>query len=220
MLRAARSAKVDNVVILGDFIDCLAVSSYPRPPDRGLDLGIEIDAARKALDEVEAVCHGDRIYVSGNHEDRLQRYLSEKAPALFNTVKIDRLLGLADRGWKYVPYRQHTKIGKLYVTHDAGKAGINAHRDALGAFQGNVLIGHTHRLGYAVEGNAKGKPHVGAMLGWLGDVNQVDWMHRIRALRDWALGFGIIYVEDDGCVHITPIPIVNGKVVVEGKLIK
>ncbi len=220
MLRAAKSAGIKNVVILGDFIDCFSVSSHPKPPDRVLDLAVELDSTRELLGEVEQVITGQRIYVAGNHEDRLQRYLVDRAPALFNTVKIDRLLGLADRGWKYVPYKDHTSIGKLYITHDAGKAGKHAHHDALAAFQGNVIIGHTHRIGYAVEGNAKGKPHVGAMLGWLGDVNAVDYMYRIRAKRDWAHGFGIIYKEPNGCVHVTPVPIVNGTVVVEGKLIR
>lgn len=220
MLKAARAARIKNVVILGDFVDFFSVSSYPKPPDRRNDLAFEVEAGRLALDAVEDVCRGRRIYIAGNHEDRLQRYLCDKAPALFNTVKVDRLLGLAGRGWSYVPYKSAAKIGKLHLTHDLGKAGKYAHYDALNAVQGNVVIGHTHRLGWAVEGNVRGKPHVGAQLGWLGDFNQIDYMHRIRAARDWAHGFGIAYVEANGNVHITPVPIVAGAVLVEGKLIR
>jgi predicted phosphodiesterase len=220
MLKAARSARINNVVVLGDFVDFFAVSSYPKPPDRVSDLGVEVDAGRVALGELEAICRGRRIYIAGNHEDRLQRYLVERAPALFNTVRVDRLLGLTSRGWDYVPYKSAAKIGKLHLTHDLGKAGKYAHYDALNAVQGNVVIGHTHRLGWAVEGNVRGKPHVGVQLGWLGDFNQIDYMHRIRAARDWAHGFGIAYVEPSGNVHVTPIPIVGGAVLVEGKLIR
>lgn len=220
MLRAAKTCGVRNVAVLGDFIDCFSVSSHPKSPNRRLDLEEELEAGRAALSEIESVCTGQRIYVAGNHEDRLERYLIDKAPALFNTVKVEKLLELSKRGWRYVPYKDHVKIGKLYLTHDAGKAGKQAHHDALNAFQGNVVIGHTHRIGYAVEGNAKGKPHVGAMLGWLGDVDAVDYLHRIRAKRDWAHGFGLMYKEPDGCVHIVPVPIVNGKCVVEGRLIR
>jgi len=219
-LRAAKAIGVRRVALLGDFADCLSVSSHPKPPDRKLDLALELDAVDAALAEIEAVCDTERIYVAGNHENRLERYLAEKAPELFNTISIPERLRLKERGWKWVPYKDHIKIGKLFLTHDCGKAGPNAHRDAMNAFQGNVVIGHTHRLGYAVEGNAKGKPHVGVMLGWLGDVKAVDYMFRIRAARDWAHGFGIMYEEPNGHVHIQPVPIVNGRCVVEGKLIR
>lgn len=529
MLRAARSAGIKNVAILGDYLDFYAVSSHSKDP-RKVDLGWEVEQGCVALDGLDAQFKGEKIYISGNHEDRLARYLMDKAPELFETVKVEKLLGLKDRGWRYVPYKQHAKIGKLHLTHDVGKAGKYAHYDALSAFQGNVVIGHclpidyevltrrgfkrlseisvgedvlayenghaiytpvldrvewdydgemaefdnavirqrmtsehhlytkggryipvreaaetvtkadlvrftaplsgghtaplsddmlrlvvaysadgsrqkdtnhirfhfskqrkierltglwkavggtiewrdgvgerkksagldratqdalldlcpdkqlpawllkldhrqrrvvidelehwdgtvlrhdgkgdvgirqfcsfkaveqdlvqlllmqagirsrrypggriaydlqepdkttdgrrvlgeflswaptkervgcistrvqnffirttegsveltgnTHRLGYAVEGNARGKPHVGAMFGWLGDINQVDYMHNIRARRDWAHGFGVAYVEKSGLVHLTPIPIVEGTVVLEGKLIR
>jgi hypothetical protein len=87
------------------------------------------------------------------------------------------------------------------------------------AFQHNIVIGHTHRLGYAVEGNAQGERHVTAMFGWLGDVEQIDYMHRVKAIKDWSLGFGIGYLEPKtGTVYLVPIPIVNYTCVVEGKL--
>jgi predicted phosphodiesterase len=221
MLKAAKAAQIKNACILGDFIDCFAVSSHPKSPDRRLDLGYEVGATREALGEIEEVCTGGKnLYVDGNHEDRLERYLVDKAPALFGSVKLHKLLGLAERGWRHVRYKDHVSIGKLYITHDVGKAGKYAHYDALNAFQGNVVIGHTHRLGYTVEGTAKGKPHVGAMLGWLGDFEACDYMVRVRARRDWVHGFGVAYKEPNGCVHVTPIPIVNGKVVIEGRLIQ
>lgn len=219
MLRAAARAKIKNAVILGDFADFISVSSHSKRPDQR-DLQVEVDGVNALLDELGKVFTGKKIYISGNHEDRLQRYLQDKAPELFKSVRVDKLLRLKERKWEFVPYKQHCQIGKLYLTHDAGRAGKTAHYDALNAFQSNVVIGHTHRLGYAVEGTARGKPHVGAMLGWLGDFAKVDYMHAVRARRDWAHGFGIAYFEPNGCVHITPVPIVNGKVIVEGQLVK
>ena len=54
--------------------------------------------------------------------------------------------------------------------------------------------------------------------GWLGDVRQVDYMFRVKANRDWALGFGVGYVRDNGFVYLQPVPIVEGSCCVEGKL--
>lgn len=219
MLRAAKSAGVRRAAILGDFADFYGVSSHSKDPRRAQRMAWEVSQVRARLDELQKQFK-EVVFVEGNHCDRLRRYLEERAPELFDFVSIDKLFGITERGWRLVPYREHTKIGKLHITHDLGKAGKYAHYDALAAFQGNVVIGHTHRLGYAVEGSARGKPHVGAMLGWLGDFSQVDYMYRVRAQRDWVHGFGIAYVEPSGMVHVTPIPVVNDTVVVEGKLIR
>lgn len=164
------------------------------------------------------VRHQGRVHVTGN--SRLDRYMSEKAPELHGTLTVPAQFRLKERGWAFTPYKDFTKIGKLHLTHDAGKAGRGAIYDALNAFQGNVVIGHVHRLSYAVEGSATGQPHVTASLGWLGDKDQCDYMFKVRANRDWALGFGVLYKEPCGNVHLTPVPIVDYKVVLEGKLFR
>lgn len=220
MLRAAQAIGAVNAVILGDFADFFAVSSHPKSPERKADLDWEVTEVNAALDLFDRTFTGEKKFIAGNHENRLERYLTSQAPALFNTMKVEALFRLQERGWLYTPYRSHTSIGKLFLTHDAGKAGRNAHVDAMNAFQSNVAIGHTHRLQYAVEGNVQGKPHVGVSLGWLGSVEHCEYMYRVRAARDWAHAFGVAYVEPDGCVHVVPVPIVNGRVVVEGKLIR
>ncbi len=157
-------------------------------------------------------------HVTGNC-DRLERYLMDKAPELFDVVKIPELFKLQERGWLYVPYKQSIKIAKVNFTHDTGKAGANAHVDALNDFQDNAVIGHTHRLAYAIKGNAKGEAHVGAMFGWLGDEKKADYMHRVKANRDWAKGFGIGYIDPKTqCTYLTPVPIVKYTCVVEGVL--
>ncbi len=219
MLRAAQAIGCTNAAILGDFADFYAVSSHPKSPERRADLQSEIDAVNEALDLLGRTFTGKKKYIAGNHENRLERYLTSQAPALYSSMRVEELFCLKQRGWHYTPYKSHTTIGKLYLTHDAGKAGRTAHIDAMNAFQSNVVIGHTHRLSYAVEGSATGKPHVAAMLGWLGSVDECEYMFKIRAHRDWAHGFGVAYVEPDGCVHVVPVPIVRGKVCVEGRLI-
>lgn len=217
LLKAGRAFKPDTLVVLGDFADFYCVSSHDKDPRRVRDLESEVTDVKVGLKELEGLGARRRIFISGNHEDRLSRYLMTKAPELFDTVKIPNVLNL--KGWEYVPYKAHVCVGKLNITHDTGRAGRTANLQSLDDFQDNVVIGHTHRIGYAVSGNAKGRPHVGAMFGWLGDVGQVDYMHRVKANRDWALGFGIGYLEPTGNIHLVPVPIVDYRVCLEGKLI-
>lgn len=220
MLKAGKAFKPDHVIILGDFADFYGVSSHSKDPNRALKLKDEIEATRDALDQVIALRAKNNVFVSGNHEDRLERYLRDKAPELFNFITIPQILQLKEKGFKYVPYKQAYKIGKLNVTHDTGVAGKYAHYKALDTFQHNIIIGHTHRMGYAVEGDANGQRHLCAMLGWLGNVEEIDYMHQVKARKEWSLGFGTGHMDaKTGVVYVTPVPIINGTVLIEGKLI-
>lgn len=218
MLKVGKDFKPDHVVILGDFVDFYSVSNYSKDPNRVSLLEEEVEATKEALGRVKALKAKNNVFIAGNHEDRLERYLKDKAPELFNYVTIPKVLELKENGFKYVPYKHSYKLGKLYFTHDVGNAGRFAHYKALDTFQHNIITGHTHRLGYAIEGNAEGERHVTAMLGWLGDVSAIDYMHIVKAKKDWSLGFGVAYMEPNGNAHVVPVPIVDNKCVVEGKL--
>lgn len=218
MLKAAQAFKPDIINIQGDFADFYAVSSHSKDPNRKDNLEFEVSAVLEALDQLDALKAKRKIFVSGNHEDRLERYLMDKAPELFNIVKISKLFELKQRGWEYVPYKSDTRIGKLYSTHDTGCAGRRAVFSNLDTYHHNVVGGHTHRLAYIVEGNATGAAHVSATFGWLGDSKQTDYMFRIKSARDWALGFGVGYLAEDGTVYLVPVPIVNYSVCLEGKV--
>lgn len=221
MMSVAKDIKPEHVVILGDFADFFGVSSHSKNPNRALKLKEEVDYTVERLEEVKALGAKNNVFIAGNHEDRLQRYLQDKAPELFNFISLPKILQLDRLGFKYIPYKQHYTLGKMNFTHDTGTAGRYAHYKALDAFQHNVVIGHTHRLGYAVEGSATGERHCGVSMGWLGDVTEVDYMHRVKATRDWALGFGVGQLDPKtGNVYLSPIPIVNYSCSVNGKLYK
>lgn len=221
MMNVAKEFKPDHVLILGDFIDNYSVSAHSKDPNRALKLDDEVNETIKHLKQIKDLKAKNNVFIAGNHEYRLERYLMEKAPELYNVVKTTELLKLTEMGFKYVPYKEHYTLGKLHITHDCGVAGRYAHYKAVDTFQKNIITGHTHRLGFAVEGNANGERHATAMFGWLGDVTKVDYMHKIKAVRDWTLGFGIGYLDKStNYVYLTPVPIVNYTVVVNGKLYK
>ena len=217
--KVLRRFKPSVIVSMGDFVDFFSVSSFSKDPLRAFKLDSEIDAANKVLDQIDRSLPKRRIYLAGNHEDRLRRYLQDKAPELFPFVDVQKLLRLEERGWEYVPYKASTKLGRVNLAHDVGSSTRYSVYRTLDTFQASVVTGHTHRLAYAVEGDARGNSHVGAQFGWLGDVRKVDYMHTVQARRNWALGFGYGYLRPDtGYVYLVPAPIVNYSVVVEGKL--
>jgi hypothetical protein len=132
-----------------------------------------------------------------------------------------KLLRLKERGWRYTPYKRHTKVGKVHFTHDVGVSSRQAIFKALDLYQHSVVTGHTHRMQYIVENNALGtSPKDSASFGWLGDCDKIDYMTQARARHDWSLGFGIGHLRrDTGYIHLTPVPILpDYSCVVSGKL--
>lgn len=218
--KVAKRFKASILCIGGDFADFYAVSSHSKDPERVAKIAFkdEIAVTKELLMEMRKWAPR-AVFVEGNHEDRFARYIAQKAPELRGIHTFADLLGLHTLRYEVVPYKTHIDIGSLSITHDCGNAGKYAHYQAMQVFQGSVVINHTHRMGYAIEGDAQGVGHVGAMFGWLGDVKQIDYMHRIKAMRDWALGFGIGYHDPkSNIVYLQPIPIINYTCVVEGKL--
>lgn len=217
MMKVARRLKPDHIVVLGDYGDFYATSRHPKNPNRAALLEYEIASNNEGLDELDSLGAAHKMFVAGNHEDNVSRYLMEKAPQLFNIVKIENLLRLKERGWKYVPYKDHAKIGKIYVTHESGRSGQNAHIQASAKFRSSVVIGHTHRLAISHSTTVTGKGHVAAMFGWLGDAKKAEYMYRVNT-TDWKLGFGVGFMESNGFVHLHACPITNYKTELNGEL--
>jgi len=213
--------KPDVLVCLGDHIDAYTISTFGKDPSREMTFDREVDDACVGLDELDAIGASRKIFIAGNHEDRLTRYLQQKAPELFKFVDIPKLFNLEERNWEYVAYKAHIKVGKLYMTHDVGSAGRYSLFRAADTFQHPIVVAHTHRFGGIVEGNATGDHFPAWQFGWLGDVEKVDYMHKIKAKREWALGFGIGFQNpESGVIHLQGVPIVNKKgltCVVSGK---
>lgn len=223
MMEVGRDLKPQNIVSIGDFADFYSVSSHSKDPSRVNQLDKELEDVKGGLDELEALDAEDYDYIEGNHEDRLKRYLQDKAPELFGVMDTASLLDLNNRGWRFTPYKDFIEIGKVHYTHDVGVAGRNAVYKALEKFMHSVVTGHTHRLQYVVEGTATGESKLSAMFGWLGDASKVDYMHRVNVNTNWALGFGVGYMHPDtGVNYLVPVPIVKAgsqySVMVNGRL--
>lgn len=208
-LEAMQWWKPDVIVCLGDLADFYKISTFRKDPRREYSFDEEVQDVNEALDELDALGATRKIFIEGNHEHRLVRYLQDKAPELFGFVSTQKLFRLDERGWEFTPYKSATRLGKLWVTHDVGQAGRYSVFRAADTFQHPIVMAHTHRLVYVVEGNATGEHFPAVQFGWLGDVEQVDYMHKVKAKREWSLGFGTGHLDEDtGHIFLTPHPLV------------
>ncbi len=223
-LRAIEAFKPHTLVILGDFGEFASVSSHGLSAAKQERLKADFDAVNEQLDVVDAMaarCGVTRkIYCRGNHLFRVERYIADRCPELYGMVSAEQAMGFERRGWEDVRYRDFAKVGRLHVTHDCGHAGALAAAKSRDSYAGNIVVGHAHSANISYRGNARGEAHVGMCAGWLGDRTKISYMPKIDTLRNWQHGFGIAYVErDTGNCHVHFVPVVEGRCVVEGRVV-
>lgn len=218
LLKVAKKFDFHGCLVLGDFADLYAVSSHDKS-DPSIRLEWEVAETKKRRAELDAIGFKEKLYTTGNHEERIRRYITKNAPELSYLVNEDKLLGLSENGWKVTPYRKHTRVGKLYATHDSGGAGKYEFVRVGASFEASVVIGHVHRMGVHYWNNLRGDSHVSAAFGWLGDKEKADYMHKVRRDKDWTLGFGTLVVEPNGVVHLQAVPIIHYKACVFGEVV-
>lgn len=216
-IKVAKHWKPDILIIIGDFADFNAVSSHLKDPTRP-GFSREVKEVRRALEKLRGI-GSRRIFLEGNHERRLSRFISERAPELHGILDVPTILGLQEEGFEYYPYQQEVTIGKVSFVHDLGFAGVNGTRQTLAAFPGNIVYGHTHRFNCFTGGNLKRDTYTAWNVGWLGDPRKIDYLPSVKIKQDWVRGFLMVYLEADGTPHFSPAKITNDKVLIEGKIL-
>lgn len=213
VVKVGKRVKPKHLIILGDYADFYAVSSHDKDPSRMTPKAFEAEVAdvRRGLKDLASTGATNRIFIAGNHEDRLTRFVLRSAPTLQQLVVIPELLQLKQLGYKYVPYKSSYILGRMRYTHDVGPSGKHAAAKSMEAMGRNTVIGHCHRMEYVVQGTLDGERHVGISLGWLGDKDAIDYMHQDKVSKDWTLGFGIGYFDTETqYTTIFPTPILPG----------
>lgn len=186
----------DGVDILGDFLDCYALSRFVTNPLRRNNFQQEVDEGRGILEGIRlGAPQADIRYSEGNHEERLRKILWGKCPALahLRNLTIPDVLGLKDlRIWWHGtcdPY----KIGDLWYTHGdllRSSAGMSA-RAKSEAIGGSVIVGHTHRMGWSPKTTWNGTCDA-YEVGHMTDPKQLDY---VRTCFNWQMGWAEVRFE-------------------------
>ncbi len=162
--------KPNHIVFMGDFLTLSCLSGWDRDKRlrmEGKRYKKEIDKGNKALDIIfslmqemqneqknngEVIYNPEIIFINGNHENRLDRYL-ETDPTFEGLVSIEKDLKLKERNIKFIPYREYHYINGIAFTHiPFNKAkevsGINITRKVSQLMFGSVVFAHVHSMEY------------------------------------------------------------------------
>lgn len=223
MLEAASFVGVDEVVLLGDYVDFYQVSRYPKDPRVCTLLQEEVSSAIEGLDEIDALFpQAKKVYLEGNHEQRFEKYLIEKAPGLFGVTEIRFLFELNRRvNWTYLPFgrSQLYKVlgSELHAFHRPKASTPKLH---IGRTLVSSVYGDIHKIERAHAVSLDGHHLIAVCPGWLGDVSSrvFDYM---PSVPQWQLGFAIVCLDtSSNDFFIESFEIKNNQAMVWGKVFK
>lgn len=154
MEKIIKKHKPNKIVIIGDFLtmDCLSAwDKNKKKVMEGKRFKNEIDKGNEALTLIQSFFTGEIIYIEGNHEDRVERYLDVN-PTFDGVVNIPIQLKLEERKIRWIKFKGFYNINGISFTHipisGNGRpiSGTNMTKKALSMFSNSVVFGHTHSL--------------------------------------------------------------------------
>jgi len=188
----------DEIVCLGDFIDAYNLSSHgSRNPRVTINLEKEIFEANLLLNQLdEAFPNARKVFIEGNHETRLERFILQNASALFGVTEIKRLLKFGERlRWEWIPYgpNQAYKIlgSNVLARHESLRTTPALTIREAGS---SLFYGHIHRREFVSKNNLDGTKLFAGCPGWLGNSRALAFEY-VRGIPNWQMGFAVLFFE-------------------------
>jgi predicted phosphodiesterase len=141
---------VDSLFINGDLLDFYQLSFHEKDP-RMVHFKDEIEAGKQFLDYCRSRFPNIPIYyITGNHENRFERYLRIKASELLDMdeFRLDVLLHVAEYKVEFIPFRSKVVFGDYTIEHGdkiPGAGGVVPARTLLMRLKSNSIVNHFHK---------------------------------------------------------------------------
>jgi len=216
VLDFAEREKVNIISILGDLVDFYKISKFIKKNVRAKRVNDELKEAKQFLTELRQRFPNARIiFKPGNHEDRLEKYIVEKASEIADLIEglLPNKLGFAELNIELKD--RFYRIGKLWHLHgDEKPAGGNPKYVVKVLFQyilRNFIFGHYHFWQTDTFKSIDGKYYWGGCIGHLSDVTKVEYMQ--GRLNKWVMGFAIVKYNSDGWFMPRVYKIIDGRIV-------
>lgn len=206
-------AGVNKIILNGDIVDFYSISRFSKTPN-AKTLVDEIAMAKECFRQLRLNFPDVEIYYKcGNHENRLYRYLTERAVGLhgLEELTLPNVLRLDDFNIKFVDDHEFILIGDLTIMHghELGTGGgMNIAHTMFRKYLGSMCFGHYHRTQDFYTTIATGQTLQAHSIGALCDLNP-KWL----PYNGWNAGFAIVEFEKSGEYLFNNYRIHNGKIV-------
>lgn len=207
--------KLDVLLINGDFSDFYQVSRWQKDPHHR-KFSEELKLVKEALGwlrkEFGKKCR--IVYKMGNHEERWDHFIWNRAPEIYDiqNIQISGLLELDKYGIELVDNQRIIYAGKLPILHghELGNSIFSPVNPARGAYlrtHHTVLVGHSHQTSEHADPNMMQEVHNVWSTGCLCNLRP-----GYRRINRWNHGHAFVDVAQDGNFRVENKKIIEGKV--------
>lgn len=225
-LNYLKGKKINTLVLLGDMIDAFKISKYETDPNHRISTWEELRMFIGFLTDLRNnFPKAEIVYKLGNHDERYEVFLQQKAPELLDFEVLDLYYlinhhGKSDeerelakkRNIKIVSQKRILKAGKLNLVHghEFGKAMMAPVNPARGFYlraKANTIGGHHHQTSEHIEKDLNNNVTGCWSIGCLSDLHPA-----YMPINKFNLGFARVVVEKDGNFSVENKKIMNYKI--------
>jgi len=230
--RVIEDFQPDYVVDLGDALDLPDLSTkYAPKPEHKMQFKSALRIYREQTEkEIEACPTAKRIWIAGNHEQRLEKYVSVKAEALWELLNDDgpltlpKLVGIEDKVTYVQPYGEawaYRWQGAEFLFKHGDRHNKFASSSELSDLHTNGISGHLHRIQMMMQqtySSLHGWWSNGCLCNIEGQNCPPGYMSG-TGMRNWQQGLTtIIFSNERPLFSVSPWVIHRGKTIVNGKV--
>lgn len=202
------------VLLNGDAADFHAISRWETDP-RERRFAEEIETMQKMLHWIRAEFPTQRIiWKKGNHEERWESYMIQKAPELLSLphFQFAEVFEADEHQIEIVGDMRPIEVGKLLVIHGheykfAISNPVNPARGLYLRAKTSALCGHHHLRSEHQEKDLREKQHTTYSTGCL-----CQTLYKHSPINNHSQGFAFVTTEDDGAWHVQNLKVIKGKV--------
>lgn len=194
-----KKEKPDALLLMGDTIDCHRLSRFIKDPKKR-NFALELDTFRALFDVFEKEL-GCKIYFKiGNHEERYEHFLQEKASELIGIEEFtfENIIKARAKGIEIIGDKRPMKLNNLWAIHGHEYVGgitapVNPARGLFLKAKVSCIQGHNHQTSEHTEPTLSGKMVTTWSLGCMSELHPA-----YMPLNKWNHGFGIVDLDDNG----------------------
>lgn len=198
-LTFCKKEKPDALLLNGDTIDCHRLSRFIKDPKKR-NFKLELDTFKALFDVFEKQLKCKIYFKIGNHEERYEHFLYEKAGELvgIEEFEFENIIKARAKGIDIISDKRPMRLNSLWGIHGHEYVGgisapVNPARGLFLKSKVSCFQGHNHQTSEHTEPTLSGKMVTTWSLGCMSELHPA-----YMPLNRWNHGFGIVDLDDNG----------------------
>jgi predicted phosphodiesterase len=194
-----KSEKIDGLLLNGDTIDCFRLSRFTKDPKKR-NFKLELDTFKALIEVLERELKCKIYFKIGNHEERYEHFLQEKAGELIGIeeFEFENIIKARARGIEVIGEKRIMKMNGLNGIHGHEYIGgisapVNIARGLYLKGKRSAFQGHNHSTSEHTEPDMDGKITTTWSIGCLCELHPM-----YMPLNKWNHGCAMVELDSNG----------------------